>query len=135
LRRYFGREQAVEVLQLAPLTRQQVRQAAEAHALDAEALETAVERAEAQLTYDETDNGCQRLRLRDVTDEPLLFADKAAPIPDHAAVRELVEHCGLFVATAAGSRWVHPVFADYLAAWALHQAAIPPAQLRNLLRA
>jgi len=212
LRRYFGREQAVEVLQLAPLTRQQVRQAAEAHTIDTEAFETAVERAEAvalaslpvtlglllrlwqageftaaagrgiellekgcrllcaenwdptrstyqqadperrfrlaaqlallmvgsgrqQLTDDETDNGRQRLRLRDVTDEPLLFADKAAPIPDHAAVRELVEHCGLFVATATGSRWVHPVFADYLAAWALHQAAIPPAQLRNLLRA
>jgi hypothetical protein len=212
LGKHFGHEQAVAVLQLAPLTSAQVRQAADEHAIDADAFEAAVLRAEAvalasrpvtlrlllrlwlhgqfnadtgrgvsllekgcrllcaegwdsthrtyrqadperrfrlaaqlallmvgsgrrALTFDEADDSRQRLRLRDVTDQPLLFPDKADPVPDYAAVLNLVKHSGLFVADESEARWTHPVFADYLAAWALHQAQVPPAQLRNLLRA
>jgi hypothetical protein len=212
LGKHFGSEQAVTVLQLAPLTSAQIRQAAEAHAIDADAFETAVMRAEAvalasrpvtlrlllklwlrgqfsidtgrgvdllekgcrllcaegwdsthrtyrqadperrfrlaaqlallmvgsgrrALTFDEADDGHQRLRLRDITDQPLLFPDRADPVPDYTTILNLLKHSGLFVATESEARWTHPVFADYLAAWALHQAQVPPAQLRNLLRA
>jgi len=212
LARHFGNEQSVAVLQLAPLTREQVHQAAEAHDIVAEDFEMAVARAEAValasrpvtlqlllklwlasefsadtgrgtdllekgcrllcaehwddtrrnyrhadperrfrlaaqlallmvmggrrvLTFDETDDGHHRLRLRDITDQPLLFADRSDPVPDYEAVISLLQDSGLFVADANQARWTHPVFADYLAAWALHHAAIAPGQVRNLLRA
>lgn len=74
------------------------------------------------------------LRLRDVTGEPTLFQDKPGLVLEKELVDEVLRETGLFVSVGSQIRWIHPVFSDFLAAWALYKAQIGPAQLRNLFR-
>lgn len=220
LEAYFGQSpeqpEQVLVLQLAPLTKYQVTQAAEIKEIDAAALIAAVERAEAVplatrpvalallfklwefgrfgpaigkginllesgcrllceegwnpqqshfrlpdvdqrlrvaaqlavvmvcsrrrvITADELNEDEMRLPLRDVTGILTLFPDKPHLLLSKELVMEVVQDTGLFVPSTKDGlvtevRWAHPVFADFLAAWALHKTEVAPAQLRKLFQ-
>jgi len=86
------------------------------------------------LTRSETEATEVALRLSDITGENTLTGDKPSLLLDLALVRDVLDHTGLFVPNATHVVWAHQAYADFLAAWALHQAKVPMAQLRNLFR-
>lgn len=91
------------------------------------------------ITIDEQEDDDMRLPLRDVTGIPTLFPDKPHLLLSKELVMDVMQDTGLFVPLTENRfvtevRWVHPVFADFLAAWALHKAEVAPAQLRKLFQ-
>jgi hypothetical protein len=76
----------------------------------------------------------RELLLREVVGETTLPGTKPGFILGQPLVKQVLEHTSLFAPTLKKAFWAHQAYADFLAAWALHDAQVPLPQLRNLFR-
>ena len=78
--------------------------------------------------------GERELLLREVVGETTLPGTKPGLVLGQPLVKQVLEHTSLFAPTSKQAFWAHQAYADFLAAWALHDAQVPLPQLRNLFR-
>ena len=78
--------------------------------------------------------GERELLLREVVGETTLPGTKPEFVLGQPLVKQVLEHTSLFAPTPKQAFWAHQAYADFLAAWALHDAQVPLPQLRNLFR-
>ncbi len=72
------------------------------------------------------------IELDELSDRTTCSASRAPVMLSAEVLEDVLRHTGLFFATPRGAQWAHQSYAEFLAAWYLHQSGLPVERWQSL---